>query len=67
MTELTVQVDDLEKLHALFGDLDSNIGIIQKEYGVSAKDRGFLPIADITDPNLIVKLPANIVKALKEV
>ena len=46
-----------------FGDIEE----LQKEYGVSAEDRGFLPIADITDPNLIVKLPANIVKALKEV
>ena len=46
-----------------FGDIDE----LQKEFGVSAKDRGFLPIADITDPNLIVKLPANIVKAMKEV
>ena len=39
MTELTVQVDDLDKLHALFGDFDSNIGIIQKEYGVSVFSR----------------------------
>ena len=46
-----------------FGDIDE----LQKEYGVSAKDRAFLPVADITDPNLIVKLPANLVKALKEV
>ena len=39
MTEVTVQVDDLEKLHTLFGDLDSNISIIQKEYGVSVFSR----------------------------
>ena len=39
MTELNVQVDDLEKLHALFGDFDANIGIIQKEYGVSVFSR----------------------------
>lgn len=39
MTELTTQVDDMEKLHALFGDLDSNIGLIQKEYGVSVFSR----------------------------
>ena len=39
MTERTVQVDDLDKLHALFGDFDSNIGIIQKEYGVSVFSR----------------------------
>ena len=39
MTELTVQVDDLEKLHALFGDFDSNISIIQKEYNVSIFSR----------------------------
>ena len=39
MTELTVQVDELEKLHALFGDFDSTISIIQKEYGVSVFSR----------------------------
>ena len=39
MTELTTQIDDMEKLHALFGDLDSNIGLIQKEYGVSVFSR----------------------------
>lgn len=39
MTELTTQVDDLEKLHALFGDFDSNIALIQKEYGVSVFSR----------------------------
>ncbi len=39
MTELTAQVDDLEKLHQLFGDFDSNINIIQKEYGVSVFSR----------------------------
>ena len=39
MTELTVHVDDLEKLHSLFGDFDSNISIIQKEYGVSVFSR----------------------------
>ena len=39
MTELTTQVDDLEKLHLLFGDFDSNINIIQKEYGVSVFSR----------------------------
>ena len=39
MTELTTQIDDMEKLHALFGDFDSNIGLIQKEYGVSVFSR----------------------------
>ncbi|MBQ9383097.1 MAG: PhoH family protein [Ruminiclostridium sp.] len=39
MTEITTQVDDLEKLHLLFGDFDSNISIIQKEYGVSVFSR----------------------------
>ncbi len=39
MTELTTQIDDMEKLHVLFGDLDSNIGLIQKEYGVSVFSR----------------------------
>jgi phosphate starvation-inducible PhoH-like protein len=39
MTEITAQIDDMEKLHALFGDLDSNIGLIQKEYGVSVFSR----------------------------
>lgn len=39
MTELTTQVDDLEKLHTLFGDFDSNIALIQKEYGVSVFSR----------------------------
>lgn len=39
MVELKVEIDNLEKLHQLFGDFDSNITIIQKEYGVSVFSR----------------------------
>lgn len=40
MTELTTEIDSLDKLHALFGDFDCNITILQKEYGVSIFSRG---------------------------
>ncbi len=39
MTELEIELDSLETLHTVFGDFDSNIAIIQKEYGVSVFSR----------------------------
>ncbi len=39
MTELKVELDNLDYLHALFGDFDCNITLIQKEYGVSVFSR----------------------------
>ena len=45
-----------------FGDLQA----LQEEFGVTAEDRSALPIAEVTDPNLLVKLPAHLLKALKE-
>ncbi len=39
MTELEIELDNLEMLHAVFGDFDSNIVILQKEYGVSIFSR----------------------------
>lgn len=39
MTELEIELDSLDKLHTIFGDLDSNITILQKEYGVSIFSR----------------------------
>lgn len=35
MTELEIELYNLETLHAIFGDFDANVAIIQKEYGVS--------------------------------
>ena len=39
MTETSIELDNLEYLHAIFGDFDSNITILQKEYGVSIFSR----------------------------
>ena len=39
MTELKIELDNLDYLHALFGDFDCNITLIQKEYGVSVFSR----------------------------
>ncbi len=39
MTELEIELDSLDKLHTIFGDFDSNITILQKEYGVSIFSR----------------------------
>lgn len=39
MTELEIELDSLDKLHTVFGDFDSNITILQKEYGVSVFSR----------------------------
>jgi len=39
MTELEIELDSLDKLHMVFGDFDSNITILQKEYGVSIFSR----------------------------
>ncbi len=39
MTELEIELDSLDKLHTVFGDFDSNITILQKEYGVSIFSR----------------------------
>ncbi|MCM1334262.1 MAG: PhoH family protein [Bacteroides sp.] len=35
MTELEIELYNLETLHAIFGDFDANVAIIQKQYGVS--------------------------------
>ena len=39
MTELEIELDSLDKLHTVFGVFDSNITILQKEYGVSIFSR----------------------------
>ena len=39
MTELHVELDNMDYLHSLFGDFDCNITILQKEYGVSIFSR----------------------------
>ncbi len=39
MTELKVELDNLDHLHSLFGDFDCNITLLQKEYGVSIFSR----------------------------
>lgn len=40
MTERTVSISDMSHMHAVFGDFDENINIIQKEYKVSIYSRG---------------------------
>lgn len=35
MTELEIELYNLETMHSIFGDFDANVIIIQKEYGVS--------------------------------
>lgn len=39
MTERTVSISDMSHMHAVFGDFDENINIIQKEYKVSIYSR----------------------------
>ena len=39
MTERTVSISDMSYMHAVFGDFDENINIIQKEYKVSIYSR----------------------------
>ncbi len=40
MAEITVNMDSLEQLHAVFGDFDSNVNLIQKAFGVTIFSRG---------------------------
>jgi len=40
MSEISLTMENLEQLHALFGDLDSNINLIQKAFGVTIFSRG---------------------------
>ena len=35
MTEKAVSIQDMSRIHLIFGDFDNNINIIQKEYKVS--------------------------------
>lgn len=44
-----------------FGDIDE----LRREYGLQESDTGFLPVADVTEPSLVVKLPASLVKAVR--
>ena len=34
MTEKAVSIQDMSRIHLIFGDFDNNINIIQKEYKV---------------------------------
>ncbi len=40
MAEVTINMDSMEQLHAVFGDLDSNVNLIQKAFGVTVFSRG---------------------------
>lgn len=40
MAEITINMDSMEQLHAVFGDLDSNVNLIQKAFGVTIFSRG---------------------------
>ena len=56
MTELHVELDNMDYLHSLFGDFDCNITILQKEYGVSIFSRdGFIKIVGQEDRALSAK------------
>ena len=39
-----------------FGDIDA----LTEKYGARRENLAVLPVADITDPNLLVKLPAKL-------
>lgn len=56
MTELHVELDNMDYLHSLFGDFDCNITILQKEYGVSIFSRdGVIKIVGQEDRALSAK------------
>ncbi|MGN1341062.1 MAG: PhoH family protein [Oscillospiraceae bacterium] len=40
MSEAQITMENLEQLHALFGDFDSNVNLIQKAFGVTVFSRG---------------------------
>lgn len=40
MAEATINMDSMEQLHAVFGDFDSNVNMIQKAFGVTVFSRG---------------------------
>ncbi len=40
MAEITINMESMEQLHAVFGDLDSNVNQIQKAFGVTIFSRG---------------------------
>lgn len=40
MAEATLNMDSMEQLHTVFGDLDSNVNLIQKAFGVTIFSRG---------------------------
>ncbi len=40
MAEITINMDSMEQLHAVFGDLDSNVNMLQKAFGVTIFSRG---------------------------
>ena len=40
MSEITAAMDSMEQLHAVFGDFDSNINLLQKAFGVTIFSRG---------------------------
>ena len=56
MTELHIELDNMDYLHSLFGDFDCNITILQKEYGVSIFSRdGVIKIVGQEDRALSAK------------
>ncbi len=58
MIEKAISVSDMEQMHALFGDFDENINIIQKEYKVSIYSR---------DDEIRIKGDENAVQKASEV
>ena len=40
MSEITAAMDSMEQLHAVFGDFDSNINLLQEAFGVTIFSRG---------------------------
>ncbi len=50
MAEKTIELNNFDYLHSIFGDFDSNITILQKEYGVSIFSRdGMIKISGQDD------------------
>ncbi len=40
MAEITINMDSMEQFHAVFGDFDCNVNLIQKAFGVTIFSRG---------------------------
>lgn len=53
MSEISITIENMEQLHALFGDLDSNVNTVQKAFGVTIFSRGSELKISGTDENSV--------------